>query len=257
MLRNPVTATTQGPQAQEARNGDDTRTHMLETPVTPSRRRDDPVASEGPHEAICTVVVADPDEIERRQTRRLLRQVGFWVVAEAATASEAVAATIEHQPDLCLFEMDLPGGGARATSEVLLDPSDRVVVIYTKSERDEHVFGALRAGASGYLLKANDADVLAASLRGVLAGEASISRRLMRRVLADYSLHPASRGSHYGRLTAREREVAELMRHGLTTNEIADRLFVAPVTVRTHIAAIRRKLDAPDRSTVVEQIDGW
>jgi len=230
---------------------------MPEQPGPPSRRRDDPTDGEGPCEAICTVVVADPDETERRRTRRLLRHIGFWIVAEAATASEAVAATNEHQPDLCLFEMDLPGGGARATSEVLLDRPDRVVVIYTRSDRDEHVFGALRAGASGYLMKEDDAEGLAASLRGVLAGEASISRQLMRRVLEDYSFRPARRGSHYARLTAREREVAELMRHGLTTNEIADRLFVAPVTVRTHIAAIRRKLDAPDRSTVVEQIDEW
>jgi two-component system, NarL family, nitrate/nitrite response regulator NarL len=230
---------------------------MLMDAGTPSRRRDDPIAAGSPCGPVCTVVVADADADERGQTRRLLRQIGFWIVAEAATASEAVAATLEHQPDLCLFEADLPGGGARATAEVLVGRPDRAVVIYTKSDRDEHLFGALRAGAAGYLLKENDADGLAASLRGVLVGEASISGPLMRRVLEDYSLHPARRESHRTRLTGRERDVAELMRHGLTTNEIADRLFVAPVTVRTHIAAIRRKLDAPDRSTVVKRIDEW
>jgi two-component system, NarL family, nitrate/nitrite response regulator NarL len=94
-------------------------------------------------------------------------------------------------------------------------------------------------------------------LCGVLVGGASISGPLMRRVLEDYSLHPARSESQRVRLTDREWDVAELMRHGLTTNEIASRLFVAPVTVRTHIATIRRKLDAPDRSTVVERIDGW
>jgi two-component system, NarL family, nitrate/nitrite response regulator NarL len=230
---------------------------MLQNVGTPSRRQDDPIAAGSPCEVTCTVVVADADESERGQTRRLLRRIGFRIVAETATASEAVAATLEHQPDLCLFEADLPGGGARATAEVLADRPDRAVVIYTNSDRDEHLFGALRAGASGYLLKENDADGLAASLRGVLVGGASISGPLMRRVLEDYSLHPARSESQRVRLTDREWDVAELMRHGLTTNEIASRLFVAPVTVRTHIATIRRKLDAPDRSTVVERIDGW
>jgi DNA-binding NarL/FixJ family response regulator len=223
-------------------------------PGTPLRAVASPTA-EDDGERDCTVVLADPDESARRKTSRLLQQIGFRVVAEAATGTGAVAATLEHDPDLCLLEIDVPRGGARATSEILVVRPNTVVVIYTDLLADEYLFDALRAGASGYLSKTDDVHSLAASLRGVLAGEAALSRRLMRRVLEDYSDHPARGEVERDRLTSREWDVVELLRHGLTTSEIAERLFVAPVTVRTHIASIRRKLDAPDRPAVLERLD--
>jgi two-component system, NarL family, nitrate/nitrite response regulator NarL len=225
-----------------------------DAPETPLRAVTSSTAEDA-NERDCTVVLADPDESARRRTRRSLQRIGFRVVAEAATGAGAVAATLEHDPDLCVLEIDLPGGGARATSEVLVVRPRTVVVIYTDRLADEHLFDALRAGASGYLSKTDDVHSLAASLRGVLAGEAAISRRLMRRVLEDYSDHPARGEVERDRLTQREWDVVELLRHGLTTSEIAERLFVAPVTVRTHIASIRRKLDAPDRPGVLERLD--
>jgi DNA-binding NarL/FixJ family response regulator len=201
-----------------------------------------------------TVVLADADERQRSTTARDLVRGGFTVVAMTARADGAVAAALAHRPDLCLVEMDLPGGGVRAISEIAIAVPTTTVVAYTDSVADDHLFGALRAGARGYLLKGVEPARLWAALRGVVAGEASVPRHLMRRVLDDYSFHPAPDQAMSDRLTAREWDVLELMRQGLTTREIAARLYVAPVTVRSHIAAARRKLDAADRPAALRRL---
>jgi two-component system, NarL family, nitrate/nitrite response regulator NarL len=126
----------------------------------------------------------------------------------------------------------------------------------TATREDEHLFAALRAGASGYLLKNMDADRLCPAMHGVLAGDAVLPRQLVLKMVAQFRSGPRRRfvlpeRETAAQLTEREAEVLELMASGLSTEEIAARMFVAAVTVRTHIRAILRKLRVPDREAAI------
>ena len=134
---------------------------------------------------------------------------------------------------------------------------EAVVVMLTVSQEDEDLFDALEAGAIGYLLKDTSPLRLPEALRAVLRGEAALPPHLVTKVVSEFRQRRRRRRvSLPGRkpvdLTDREREVLAMMRDGLTTAEMADRLFVAPVTIRTHVAAILRKLRVPDRRAAVE-----
>jgi DNA-binding NarL/FixJ family response regulator len=203
-----------------------------------------------------TIVIADDLAAMREQARRALQGHGFSVVGEAADASGAVAEALRHRPDICLFDIRMPGSGIRAAAEVRIALPDTVVVMYTVSADPDDLFEALRVGASGYLLKDTDPARLPLALKGVLAGEAAMPRRLVLRMMEEFRLREPSRrhklaSGELAPLTAREWEVLELLRHGLTTAEIAERLFIAAVTVRTHIASILRKLHVDGRAAAV------
>ncbi|HVE67458.1 MAG TPA: response regulator transcription factor [Solirubrobacteraceae bacterium] len=206
-----------------------------------------------------SVVIADDHVPIRQGIRAALEEGGFRVCAEVADGGAAVEAAVREQPDLCLLDVHMPRSGIWAAGEIVRLVPECAVVMLTVSRNDEDLFDALRAGASGYLLKDTDPARLPHALRGVLAGEAALPRSLVARVLEELREQGrhrrvpllAARGI---RLTSREWEVLELMRDGLTTAQIADRLFISPVTVRRHISSVLAKLDVPDRQAALDLV---
>ena len=210
---------------------------------------------------VLRVVIADDHPPTRSGVRDALEQQSCLVVAEAATAVEAVTAAREHRPDVCLLDINMPGSGIAAAAEITHTVPGVAVVMLTASRDDEDLFAALRAGASGYLLKDMDPSRLGPALQGVLAGEAVLPRWLVLKVVDQLRATPRRRialpnRSKAARLTEREAEVLDLMGSGLSTEEIAGRLFLAQVTVRTHIAAILKKLRVPDRKAAIRLARG-
>lgn len=207
------------------------------------------------------VLIADDHPPTRAGVRQVLEADGLVVVAEVSDGPSAVAAALETSPDVCLLDIHMPGGGVRAAYDITTARPDTAVVMLTASRDDDDLFEALRAGASGYLLKDMDPDRLAAALRGVLDGEAALPRSLALKVIRQLQ-SPARRrlrplkGSPVARLTSRETEVLELMAEGLSTGEIAQRLFIGKVTVRTHVANVLKKLRVPDREAAVRLLQG-
>lgn len=205
---------------------------------------------------VLRVVIADDHAPTRAGVRQALEADGCQVVAAVADGPKSVAAALEHRPDVCLLDIHMPGGGIKAASQITSALPDTAVVMLTASRDDEDLFDALRAGASGYLLKDMDPDRLAAALRGVMAGEAALPRSLALKVMRQLQSPGrrrllSSRGSPVSKLTSREAEVLELMAGGLTTQQISDKLFVGQVTVRTHVSNVLKKLRVPDREGAV------
>ena len=200
-----------------------------------------------------TVLVADDHPPTRLGIALALRGTGFDVVAEAATGGEAVEQAKRLRPQLCLVDVHMPGNGIVATRAIVRDVPETTVVMLTVSRDDEDLFDAVRAGARGYLLKDIDPDRLPHALRGVLDGEAALPRGLVMKLMTEFRDRDDRRvGAGRGaRLTGREWEILALLARGATTTEIAEQLFVGAVTVRTHVSAILRKLNAPDRETAV------
>jgi DNA-binding NarL/FixJ family response regulator len=183
-----------------------------------------------------------------------LEEAGFEVSAEAATASAAVDACARWRPDVALLDIQMPGGGIAAAERIGAVCPETAVVMLTVSRDDGDLFNALRAGARGYLLKDIDPARLGPALQGVLDGEAALPRNLVTRLMEEFRGRDA-RARPQGplaTLTGREWETLDLMRQGLSTAEIAAKLFVSPVTVRTHVAAILRKLHVTDRRSAID-----
>ena len=204
-----------------------------------------------------TVLVADDHPPTRAGVRLALENGGFSVCAEVGDAAAAVEAAVRLRPDICLLDIHMPGSGIAAADEIGARVPDAAVVMLTVSQEDEDLFDALEAGAIGYLLKDTTPLRLPEALRAVLRGEAALPPHLVTKVVSEFRQRRRRRrvslpGRKPVELTDREREVLAMMRDGLTTAEIAERLFVAPVTVRTHIASILRKLRVPNRSAAVE-----
>ena len=208
-----------------------------------------------------TVLVADDHPPTRAGIRASLENDGFVVCAEVADGAAAVAAAIRERPDLCLLDIHMPGNGISAAKEISARVPETAVVVLTVSRDDEDVFDALRAGASGYLLKDMDAARLPAALKGVLKGEAALPRRLVARLVDEFRERGRKRrvpilAERGPLLTAREWEVLELMQSGLTTAQISERLVISPATVRSHVASILRTLGAPNREAALRLLDG-
>lgn len=204
-----------------------------------------------------TVLVADDHPPTRAGVRLALETGGFSVCAEVGDAVAAVDAAVRFRPGICLLDIHMPGSGIAAADEIGTRVPEAAVVMLTVSQEDEDLFDALEAGAIGYLLKDTSPLRLPEALRAVLRGEAALPPHLVTKVVSEFRQRRRRRRvSLPGRkpvdLTDREREVLAMMRDGLTTAEMAERLFVAPVTVRTHVAAILRKLRVPDRRAAVE-----
>ncbi len=197
------------------------------------------------------VVIADDQALVRAGFRMILEAVGgFNVVGEAADGEEAIAAVRRHRPDLVLMDVRMPTlDGIEATRRILSGGSPCRIVILTTFDLDEHVFAALRAGASGFLLKDVSPEHLVASLRMVAGGEAllapSITRRLIERFAAPSSRPAASQV--LSTLTEREREVLILIARGLSNEELATQLHVGESTIKTHVGRVLAKLGLRDR----------
>jgi DNA-binding NarL/FixJ family response regulator len=185
----------------------------------------------------------------------LERDGGFEVCAEADTADDAIGTAERERPDVCLIDVQLAGGGIRAAEEIARRLPGTAIAVVTESERATDFFGAIRAGATGYLLMDADPERLPHALRAVVNGEAALPRHLVPllieeyRKLGRYGPLLSRRGAS---LTNREVEVLGLMADSLTTQEIANRLSVEPVTVRTHVSSILKKLDVTSRSEALK-----
>ena len=201
------------------------------------------------------VVVADDYAPMRIGLRAVLEEGGFDVCAEAEDAPGAIEATVRERPDLCVLDIKMPGNGISAAAAINARVPETEIVMLTVSRDMQDFLDSMQAGASAYLLKETDARRLPAVLRGVLEGESALPNALLRHLLATAETRER-RGKALDSLgidlTAREREVVDLLSQGLTTKQIAKRLFVEPVTVRSHVLAVVRKLGVPDRDAAVE-----
>jgi len=207
-----------------------------------------------------TVLLADDHARTRAMVRAALERTGdFRVCVEAADAATAVAGAKQECPDVCLLDINMPGNGIAAASQIAGAVPATAVVMLTVSRQDDDLFDALRAGASGYLLKGLDEEEIVEALRRVLAGEATLPGSLVARLVEEFRDRESHRvgvpGGPAARLTGREWDVLELMRKGATTAEISERLFVSPTTVRSHISAILRKLGVPTRKEAIKLLE--
>ena len=211
-------------------------------------------------EARVRIVIADDHVPTRRGVRASLEDAGFDVCGEAGTAEGAVRSAVEQDPEVVLLDVHMPGGGIQAAAAIAEQRPNTQIVMLTASRDDDDLFDALRAGASGYLLKDTDPDRLGFALRGVLAGEAALPRELVARVVEEFRERGRRRRLPVLRkldvdLTDREWGVLELLREELPTKEIAARLQISDVTVRRHVGAILKKLQVKDRAAAVRLLD--
>jgi len=209
------------------------------------------------HDVTLRVIVADDDPLARRVVRDALEAGGIIVIAEAANGREAVELSLYYKPDVVLMDLVMPEvDGIQATRRILEREPDVEVVILTSSDDDEVGIVGLRAGASGFLNKRAGVDALPRALRGAVAGEAVVSRRLTMR-LVDTIRRTRADGAGIrpvrSRLTPREWEVLDLLCAGQSTDDIADTLVLSSETVRSHIKNVLRKLGVRSRQAAVEE----
>jgi DNA-binding NarL/FixJ family response regulator len=204
------------------------------------------------------VVVADDHQVVRTGFAALLdTQPDFTVLGTASDGAEAVRLSRELHPDVVLMDVRMPGtNGIEATRQLCAsgEPGPRVIIL-TTFDLDEYVYDALRAGASGFLLKDVTAERLFDAVRVVASGEALLAPAITRRLIGEFArLRPQRTGSAaivLADLTPRETEVLRLLAEGLSNPEIADRLVVTEETVKTHVSRVLHKLRLRDRTQAV------
>ncbi|MBB3725193.1 response regulator transcription factor [Nonomuraea dietziae] len=200
------------------------------------------------------VLLADDQALVRAGFRSLLRRSKeLTVVGEAATGDEAVRQARATQPDVILMDIRMPGmDGIEATRRILAERPATKVIILTTFDTDEHVFAALRAGASGFLTKEVEPAELRRAVAVVAAGESLLSPSVTRRVVKQFAHRPAPvSGDKLTVLTTREREVVRLVAEGLSNDQIAAKLVISPLTAKTHITRALMKLNVRDRVQLV------
>jgi DNA-binding NarL/FixJ family response regulator len=202
------------------------------------------------------VLIADDDDLMRAGLAELLAgEPEIEVVGEASTGREAVERARRLDPDVVLMDVRMPDlDGIGATRELTRAAPHTRVLILTTFEQDDYIFGALRAGASGFLLKRTRPEDLIAAVRTIAAGDALLSPAVTRRVIdrtAQQPLPDLADQAKLQELTPREREVFELITRGFSNREIASQLVVEESTVRTHVKRILMKLELRDRVQIV------
>jgi DNA-binding NarL/FixJ family response regulator len=203
-----------------------------------------------------TVVLADDQQMVRRGLRVILdSEPDITVVAEAGDGREAVELVREHVPAVALLDIRMPNmDGLEAARNVIVQSPETRVLILTTFDADEYVYEALRAGASGFLLKDAPAEHLIAAVRILAAGDALIDPSITRRLISRFTLAarvPGATPEALGELTPRELDVLRLVARGLSNAEIADRLVIEENTVKTHVSRILMKLGLRDRVQAV------
>jgi len=209
------------------------------------------------------VVVADDQALVRVGFRGIIEATpGFTVVGEAGNGQEAIEVTRQAEPDVVLMDVRMPVmDGIEATRQIMTGPGINGaggvrVLILTTFDLDEYVYAALRAGASGFLLKDTDPADLLTAIRVVAAGDALLAPSITRRLIGEFARLPDAVPAPQpdkllGCLTDREVEVLTLVARGLSNGEIADHLVISPATAKTHVAHLLAKLDARDRVQLV------
>jgi DNA-binding NarL/FixJ family response regulator len=203
------------------------------------------------------VLLADDDALVRAAVRRTLEEDGgFTICGELADAVSCVEAATRDRPDICLIDVRMPPDGIAAAKEIVSRLPETRVVMLTVSDDEDDLFEALEAGVSGYILKGPEFERLAPMLRDVFDGRTAVAPELLGRIVAKFRSTAPRRRTIKARgkgesLTSREWEVLDLLRRDFSTAEIADRLFISRATVRSHVAAILKKLDVPDRRAVI------
>jgi DNA-binding NarL/FixJ family response regulator len=208
-----------------------------------------------------TVLIADDHVPTRAGVRMALERGGLRVVAEAASAEEAVRSAIRLRPDVCLLDIEMPGSGIRAAGQISEALPGSHILMLTVTREEATVLEAIRAGAAGYLLKDMDPDTLPDAVRRVAAGEAVLPGRLVRRLIDEMrrsedspSAAPLREGVRVP-ITPREREVLEMLGDRRSTAEMAAELKLSPITVRRHISALLAKLAVGSREEAGELLE--
>jgi DNA-binding NarL/FixJ family response regulator len=200
------------------------------------------------------VVLADDERMVRTALHAILSvEPDVEVIGEAATGAEAVSVVRELRPDVVLMDVRMPeADGIRATEQIIgtMAEPPRIVVV-TTFENDSYVYDALRAGASGFLLKRADADALVQAVRLVARTDSLLFPSAVRALAAQHARTAPAPPAWVGKLTGRERDVLRHMARGLTNAEIARRLDVGPATVKSHVAAVLAKTGTRDRTQAV------
>ncbi|WBO61997.1 response regulator [Streptomyces camelliae] len=203
------------------------------------------------------VVLADDQPLVRSGLRVLMAdQPDLQVVGEAATGDEAVRLVEDVDPDIVVMDIRMPGtDGIEATRRITAGPAAARVLILTTFDEDDHVYGALRAGASGFVVKDMALDDILAAIRVVASGDALIAPGVTRRLIADFAGRPTAAAQRPARaldgITEREREVLTLIGRGRSNTEIAEDLFITVATAKSHVSRLITKLGARDRVQLV------
>jgi DNA-binding NarL/FixJ family response regulator len=191
-----------------------------------------------------SIVIADDHPLYRDGLASTLRAAGFSVVGEASHGRDAARLVREQQPDLALFDVDMPGGGIVAAGEAQASSPDTAIVMLTVSEDEDDLMAAIEAGARGYVLKGVSGRELVEILRRVAAGDRYVSSRL---AFAALNRRAEPRQDPLVELTDREREILDLVSEGLSTGEIAARLTIAEKTVKHYMTGVLSKLGVHSR----------
>lgn len=200
------------------------------------------------------VLIADDHTLFREGLRALLTSISdIEIVAETSTGKETIEQAIALLPDVILMDIQMPeGNGIEATRRILHTIPHIGVIMLTMFEDDDSVFAAMRAGARGYVLKGADQEVMLRAIRGVANGESLFSAAVAKRLMHYFaSIEPAAEPNIFPELTAREREILELIAQGQTNAEIARHLVISLKTVRNHVSNILSKLQVADRTQAV------
>jgi DNA-binding NarL/FixJ family response regulator len=197
------------------------------------------------------LICDDAPDAREHLRASLSAQPGIEVVAEAENGEEAVSLAVAHRPDVVLMDVQMPRlDGVSATRQVVAEELADVLVL-TTFDLDEYVFGALRAGASGFLLKNTEAKDLIAAVRTVARGEGIVAPAVTRRLIAEFAAKPARASTAdpavLDSLTRREREVLGCLGEGLSNADVAERLDMAEATVKTHVSRLLGKLGLRSR----------
>jgi two-component system, NarL family, response regulator LiaR len=200
-------------------------------------------------------IVADDDPLARKMIKEALQSAGIVVIAEAQNGRQAVDLTRHYHPDVVMMDVVMPElDGIGATRRIVKERPEQVIIILTTADDDEIGLLGLRAGASGFLAKDVDIDVLPQAIQGALSGEAAISRRLGMRLVEHLRRTPEGHGGLRpvkSPLTPREWEVIDMLSEAKTTDQIAAELVLSSETVRSHVKHILRKLHASSREEAV------
>ena len=199
------------------------------------------------------LLIADDQSLVRAGFRKLLDgEEGLEVVAEAADGVEAIAESKRLRPDVVLMDIRMPRlDGIEATRRIVADGSATAVLVLTTYDLDEYVFQALKAGASGFLLKDSPPDDLISAVRVVARGDALLAPSITRRLIAEFTARSSRTADPLPDVSEREREVLVGVARGLNNAELARELFIGEATVKTHVSNLLAKLDCRDRVQLV------